>query len=175
MKSTALAIFAMLVSPIAIAYEICAYPGTTYKVTKSLQFELVPPAPSTPLIAWTTGTSFVLYAKQKDFIDAAKAHGEKHRQKDIHDLYRWIESNVPSSLILLDEFDGDHSEKRRFFMMELAAEGKVFIRAEPSGEFLRFATVEWFECSFGESAESGGRRIRKDNDVTILLKWGWIS
>ena len=175
-KGAILALITFACVPAALASSLCNYPGTAYQVTKDLQIELDRPGPDVPLVAWTTDSSFVLYARQTDFIQVAKALGEKQpEQQDIHDLYRWIEAKMPTSMILLDEFDADHSEKRRHFLMELASEGKVFVRPLSSGKYLSSAKVEWFACSFGKSIESGGKRLRTDSGVTIHWTFDWIA
>lgn len=175
-KSTIFAVIALVYAPVALAASLCNFPGTTYQVTKDLQLELVQPSPDVPLVAWTTDSSFVLFARQTDFIQVAKALGEKQpRQQDIHDLYRWIEAKMPIPIIWLDEFNADHSQKRRYFLMELASEGKVFVASEKSGDYIKSAKVEWFSCSLGNSGESGGRHLRTDDDVTIHWTFDWIA
>ena len=177
MKLAALnAVFVTLVLCRATSAEPCTFPGVTYKVTESNAIDSKDLRRGVDLVSYTVSPNYRLSVPQSDYIGLARKWGEKQPyQRDIHDLYRWIESQQPSSDIYLELFDADHSERRLQFFMMLAAEGRILVKHVGSGQYVRKLILESYSCVIDDFAERGGRRLRTESNDTIFWTFDWIS
>lgn len=162
-------------SGVLSASEPCPTHYYPYAVEKQKTLKLPEPDRDSSLVALTTASSFIVYAEQTELLSAIVALKQERppleRNPDLNGLEKWIRDRKPASTIFVDELDEGGNSRASFMLMLFAEEAKIYVSSPSAGRFLNEVTLEWYSCS----GESGGRRIRTKDSVTVFWTLDYIA